>query len=499
MTQATYVIEVDWVGDALFAGPDDDVTADVWEFETRRGRDYASQLTGRATAGQLRATLRNLSGAYSSLNTSSPIYGSIVPGRLVRIRTTAPATTTLWTGYLERIMPSVSIGNVPTVSLEASGPLSRLTGKQISPAALANETTGTVVDAILDAAGWPVGARDIDAGQTTITRWYADRTEALTAIREVEETELGFLNEAANGDINYEDRHHRLKAPRTVSQATFSDAVAATNTYRSIEQQDPLREIYNEIVATVSPLLAVGAVSVLWTLDEQPTIDPGTSLVLGAEYPNPDVDPSNGAYVDAWTTPAPTTDVQVSGADIADIAISAVKFANTMEITLTNNGPTTATVTLLQGRGDPVKRKAPVRVAQEDAASQAAYGERTYLLPGPWLPATAIARDFTGYLISRYKDPLPTLRMGIHANRDSASMTQALTRDISDRVTITADGPQTQLGITAQDFFIESITHRVSNRGTKHEVFFDLSSADGDAGYWVLGLSALGFETRLAY
>lgn len=499
MTTAVYVLEVDWLNAGTFAGANDNVTADLLTVETQRGRDYASQLTGRATAGRLVATLKNLDGDYSPFNSAGPIYGNLVPGRKVRLRTTSPTAVNLWVGFLDRIMPAGTVDGIPTVTLEASGPISRINGKQVSPAAQASALTSTIVGAILDAAGWPAGDRDIQVGQTTITRWYVDRLDALNAIREIEETELGFFYEDEAGKVAFEDRHFRLAGAQQASQATFSDASAATNKYREIEQQDPLREIFNEVVAVVEPLTAAGAVSVLWTLNETPTIDAGQSKTWWAAYPNPDVDPDTGAYVDAWTTPVVGTDVTQTGVSNGDLAVTVSKFASTMKITIANNHATaTATITLLQARGDPVRKKAPVRITDEDATSQTAYGQRTYRLPGPWLPNTAEAQDFARYVVSRYKDPLPVLRIGVLANRDANAMTQALTRQISDRVTVVATGSRTMLGIDA-DFFIEAIGHRITQAGTRHETFFELSDATGDSGYFVIGYSTMGETTKLAY
>lgn len=499
MAKATYVLEISWDGSCLFTGVNDDVTSDILSVECRRGRDYASQLTGRATAGRLTATLKNTSGTYSSFNSLSAIYGNIVPGRKVRLRTTTPVAKTLWTGYLKQITPAGTPNSFPVATLEASGSIERLNGKKVIPAAQASQTTDVIVGAILDAAGWPAGERTLSTGQTTITSWYVDKKDALNAIREIEETELGFFLEGEDGKLIFEDRHYRLKGDRLVSQATFSDAVGATLGYTRIEQQDPLREIYNDIVATVSPLEAAGASAILWTLrGESPTITAGEALSWWAEYPNAEVDPDTGAYVETWDTPAGGTDVTVTGVDVSDIAISVNKFANSMKITLTNNGAATATVTLLQAQGTKVSKKAPVRVSAEDSTSQTAYGERTYQLPGPWLPNTNVARDFVQYLASRYKDPLPILNLTILGHASDDLMAEALSRNISDRVTVVATGSTTQLGLDG-DFFIEAISHRISNAGFVHETTLELSDTSGDGGYWVVGTSELGTSTKLAY
>jgi len=77
-------------------------------------------------------------------------------------------------------------------------------------------------------------------------------------------------------------------------------------------------------------------------------------------------------------------------------------------------------------------------------------------------------------------------------------MTQAFTREISDRVTIVSTGSGSQLGLD-EDFFIEAISHRIPAAGGLHETFFELSYADADAGYWIVGTSSLGVNTKLAY
>ena len=79
----SYALEVDWSGNGSFEVDTEDITSDTLNVECRRGRDYASQLTGRSSAGRLVAQLRNEDGKYSSFNSSSPIYGSILPGRRV--------------------------------------------------------------------------------------------------------------------------------------------------------------------------------------------------------------------------------------------------------------------------------------------------------------------------------------------------------------------------------------------------------------------------------
>ena len=77
-----------------------------------------------------------------------------------------------------------------------------------------------------------------------------------------------------------------------------------------------------------------------------------------------------------------------------------------------------------------------------------------------------------------------------------ALLFQALTRDISDRITVTATN-EAELGISA-DFFIESEKHKID--GNSHQVTWALSPATGGyTNFWVLGVSKLNQNTVLGY
>jgi hypothetical protein len=90
------------------------------------------------------------------------------------------------------------------------------------------------------------------------------------------------------------------------------------------------------------------------------------------------------------------------------------------------------------------------------------------------------------------------MRFGYQANMDDAHMQQAVNRDVSDRITVVANGTGVsgaRLGISG-DFYIEAEEHHYDLGG--HFVTYDLSDAGLDGGYWSLGYSALGIDTRLA-
>ena len=516
MSSPTFLVRVDWNNSGVFSsGSGEDVTSRVRSLEWGRGRDYASQLTGRSNAGFARIVLDNRSGDYSSFNAASPIAGNILPGRPVRIYGNSGSfpytfpiafnTNICWTGWLQRIMPAPSIYGAHTVMLEAIGSLGFLAQRLIELAMSASQRTDLLIGAILDELDWKttshlLKARSLSTGQTTITRHWCERKSALEAIREVEETEAGFVLESKAGAVVFQDRQYRLSGAALTSQLTISDAAA--HSYSAIEQQDPLPAIAN-ILETEVQLYAVGGLAVLWTLAETGLNSPlierdGGTRTFWAQYPNPD-SAVDGIAVDAWTTPVATTDYTVNtaadgtGTDItADVSVSVEKFGQTMKITLTNANAADGYVTFLQARGTAVTASDPVKVRREDSTSQGKYGERMWSNPAKFVPDTAEAEDWARFHLGIYKDPIPVLAVSFAANRPEM-LGHAMSRDIGDRVTVVSSN----LGING-DFFIEAEHHQVDAH-EQHRVTWELSDAERFSDFWVLGTSALGATSRLAY
>jgi hypothetical protein len=498
-------MRIDFEGAGTFGGTSDDVSARTLSVSWKRGRDYASQLTGRSQSGKLSATLNNESGDYASFNTSSPISGSLLPGRLVELTGTLNGTShDLWRGYLQRIVPSPAVLGLNTAKLEAIGPMGYLNQRKVNMAMVSDMLTGSAIGTVMDGAGWGTG-RTLDDGQTILARFWVDDTETIRALRHVEETEAGFLSESKDGKIVYEDRHHRLKSPHTSSQASFSDA--GTLGYSGVQQEDPLPQVFNILEARVQRF-TIGTSQTLWTLADTGTASPlvgrnSGTLTLWARYPNPDS--STDAFgVDSWTDLVADTDYTANsrsdggGTDLTDdVSIATTKLGNALKMIITNNsGSADAYITLLQARGTPVTRDDPVSVSAEDTTSQAAYGERSWPNPAQFLPDIKEAEDWGLMHISIYKDPQPIVAISVPANKDDTHLEQVLSRDISDRVTIVGTG-EAGLGLN-EDFFIEAESHQVDAQRT-HRCTWECSRAAGFSDFWVLGTSPLGTSTRLAY
>jgi len=520
----SYTLLVDWDADGDFTDANTDVTGDTLSIEWERGRNYASALLGRSIAGKLTAVLINTDGKYSPSNTSSALTGKILPGRTVRLlagsgtSSVAPVASDSgirWQGKLERIVPAPASHGVKTCTLVAWGVLGYLNqfetqlASQTDVLTSAPSGTDSAIGSILTDVGWPDNAdnRTLETGQTTISRFWMSGKKAIEAMRLVEEAEAGFLLESKDGKVAFENRYHRLTAAAsTASQATFSDASGATYSYVALAQTDPLTTITNHVEATARTF-DTASIATLWTHPEtgsdSPTLAPGESKTFEAEFPNPDSD-NNAMEVHLWTTPAASTDVQVwtawdaSGTNLtSDITIAASKTAERMAITLTNTSASAGFVTLLKARGTAVNTKNPCIVRAIDTTSQGIYGERKYKAKTEFIPTTSQAQDWCDYQMAIYGSPIEILTMTIATSTDN-NIGQVLTRDISDRITITATN-DAALGISA-DFFIEHERHKVGVGGKEHTTTWKLSPASGGySQFWVLGTSVLGTATVPAY
>jgi hypothetical protein len=515
----SYTLLVDWNNDGDFTDSNDDVTSDTLSITWERGRDYASALLGRSISGKLTAVLVNTAGKYSPSNTSSALSGSILPGRTVRLQAGSgnfPYTFPVafsdgvrWQGKLDRILPAPSSGGVKTCTLTAFGVLGYLNQFETQLASQTNRRTDQAVGDILDDVGWTEAAdRDLDTGQTTISRFWMSKKKAIYALRLVEEAEAGFIKESKSGQVAFENRFHRLTASAsTTSQATFSDASSATHTYVALAQEDPLTTIVNHVEATARTF-DTASLAVLWTHPEtgsaSPTLAPGEAKTFEAEFPNPDA-ANNAMEVDAWTTPAATTDFLVNSASggggtnlTGDITVTQVKTAERMAITLTNSATgSSGYVTKLQARGTAVSTKNPCIVRAIDTTSQGIYGERKYVAMTKFIPTTSEAQDWCDYQMAIYGSPIEILTMTIPA-ATQGNIGQVLSRDLSERITVTGTN-DAALGISA-DFFVEAEQHSVANGGADHTTVWKLSPASGGySAFWVLGTSVLGTSTIPAF
>ncbi len=252
MTLPILTVRIAFASDPMAASPSwTDITNDVRRIRIKRGRNH---WLDRMEAGTARLELLNKHGNYWPLNTGGAYYPNVVPGKRINIYATYDSTDyDIYTGFIEDWNPDWMVkqsGLVPIVLPECADLINNLANYDLNSAGEAEELSGTRVGNILDELGWPAVPRDLDAGQSTMqaTGALAD-TNAMEHLFLVQRSELGIIYQAPDGDIQFEDRHHRLKSPHTVSQATFGDD-AGENFYHGMEPRYGADSIRNDIRIT---------------------------------------------------------------------------------------------------------------------------------------------------------------------------------------------------------------------------------------------------------
>jgi Concanavalin A-like lectin/glucanases superfamily len=498
---------VDWNQDGDFTDPEDNITPYVRAWVVDRGRDSPNALAGRSLAGRFEVLLDNRDGRFSEFNPASPYFGSIHTGVPIRLTITTPAAGTQFEGQLESIQPTSSLGGDHTATLVAYGPLGAFaqdaaggSGNNISTELYTSLYTSDAVGHILDAAGWSATKRAIaPTGQPLIT-WWADTANPLTALRELEDIEQGFIYETKDGKIAWENRYFRYGL---TSRATYSDTPGSPLSYLPLQSQAPARYIVNTVEVVVEPPTATSSdLLVLWLGQLPMSVAPGEAVTIIAVADLALV--ANAFGVSSWTTPVLGTDYGAwsnadgTGTDLsASVTLTVQKQSTRMYMTFTNTHATlTAYITPLQARGRLAVKHNAVVVEAHDDPSQLQHGRKSRQLQGGrYLADRSTARSIAQLVVLQNKTPHPAFYMPV-IPATPAQLIDLLSRDLSQRVTLQASVARTGFGVSA-DFIVESIhlelpTDRVL-RGrlglSAQEIY--LGSGGTPSNFFILDTSAL--------
>lgn len=487
---ADYTLRIDWDNDGSFATAGDNVSTDLRldpSLVAARGRDAAREFSP-PLSGLISFALDNATGRYSADNASGALYGKLKSGRPVDLKATyATVDYPLARAFL-RLPTEQPYRTSARVVFDAYDGLAKLvSAENISTAMYTSITTDVAIGHILDAAGWPAADRTMDTGKTTLARWWVDGISAFNAIRDLVFTEgpgaLFYID--ASGKFVFESRHYRLLTTRcTTSQATFRSSGTEPIFGKDFQYEPSIRGIIN--VCTI-PVKSFGSTSsvTFWT-------DSGLPRTLGAG--------------EVLTLDVSTTTDGFSGASISH-TLSSGSLASGP--TLSRTSGKRATLTATAGAGGAVFSALSatgttwavttndVSNSLDASASITDYGRRMFpsaYVP-QWVPTVNEATDFCNAVVGRRKNGVAQARVTV-TNGASARLIQALTRQISDRITVV----ESERAIINDDFTIEAVTHEVLT-GRNHRTTFALEKCS-DTVYWILGvagLSELGDTTVLGY
>lgn len=446
------------VGNVISFGPGDDVTDDIISDMTiTYGRDQDRQLSP-GSVGNAAYALNNSSRRYSPENSSSPLFGELDPARETRAQVTWGGNTyPLFTGRVDDFNIKADRGD-RTVDFTFLDGMSLLQGVKLSTAVYASLRTGDVINTILDLAGW-TGPRDVDEGATVVKFWWAEGTDALSAVQEIVKSEgppsVAYV--APDGTFVFRDRHHRLlRGESILSQATYTAAaigdctvsppVTGYNFTKPFTYAHGWRDIINSVSFDVSERAVDATLSQVWSSSDSYTLGIGESVEINVSGSDP--------FTEA-VMPVVGTDFTKTGAGVVAVTLDRTSGASA-KITLLAVGGSVV-VSNLQLRAKAITVRRTVKVTKMDTGSISAHGERAYPDAAPWANANDAAA-IANMILLHYAQRRPTVQLRI-VTEDPAHFLQVLRRTISDRIHI-VNG---EMGLD-DDFFVERVTHTITRR-----------------------------------
>lgn len=393
-TNLLWALEVDWDGDFTFDGSNEAVR--LHRLITDRGNEYYLSGDGKGfesnAVGTAVLTLDNYDGRFDPYNTSSPLYGYLRPGKLIRlwVRNGIGGTDyPVIAGVLQDIKPYGRHGDVDLILEDG---WRWLADRNVSVALQGNIYADDAIGAIADAVTYPWGY-ELDTGPDLIKWWWTTGKKAKTEIENVANSGVGFAFIANNGKLKYYSRQRFDEATMVIRQEHI---------LKDIVLPQPWEFQRNIVKIAVQPRVTQSSQDI-WTLNDTPSISAGETIYIWAKYTydNQSV-PATDVIAPVVTTDY-TANAQADGAGAdktADITVSLTAaniFAEDAKIAITNNDAATVYLTLLKLRGKPINvpNVSEIIVEGDDAATL----PRALELSLPWQQDYNIGVNIAEYLL----------------------------------------------------------------------------------------------------
>jgi hypothetical protein len=226
-----------------------DVTSLVQLVNIRRGRD---RVFDHYEAGTAVVSLLDQTGDYNPQNASGPYYGDILPMRQLRISASySGADYWLFSGYITSWDYEWPVGADfarVTIVAEDGFRLFNLAEVDDIPGAAAGDLPAERISQVLDAIDWPASQTTINGGSITLQDDPGGIRPALQVLQQVEDTELGALYMAANGNLTFKGRS-TLSVQATGTKTYFDDT--GTNVqYQAIDVTLDDTELANDVTVS---------------------------------------------------------------------------------------------------------------------------------------------------------------------------------------------------------------------------------------------------------
>jgi len=467
---------VDWDNDGDFSDADEAISDYVMSAEWRLGMAKPFDLM--ASEAECSLTLNNEDKRFSPESTASPYGTALVPWRRMRVQSVYNGGTTVhWTGYVESIQPEPGEGRSLTAALKGCGTKSLLQDNEVFLELQVNQTVDVVIELIIDQFDelLPTSMETGLSEMTYVADNWRDGVDGYTAIRSLLDAEQGRFFLDRGGTMVFWNRHHLLRN---------TSAVGTVTAWHEMRYEYGA-DVVNDVRTACQPRkISSGTADVLWQQDEAVSLKAGDSRTLRCRYAD-----SSGAEIGGMNVIQPNVgdgSLAYTGALTVGGFVAAARSA---EITFT--ATTDAEISTLIIRGTKITSFNKQELAAEDADSITAYGRKTLIVATGLLSEANEAASVGRYILGRRKKPIGVVSALTILNKTDTEQAAMIAWTMGDRIHV----QDAQTG-HEKDHYIIGEQHRVE-RG-KHTCTWVLEPGDTNQ-YWVLGVSRLGVDTKLAY
>jgi len=509
----SWSVAVDLNSDGDFADTNEDLSSFVMTAQWQLGFSKPYDVIARDSTATI--TLRNNTNKFSPEHASSI---GLTRGQKVRIQSAYASTTrTHYIGWIADIQPDAGAKGDRQCVIRCESFFARARAVEVFVPVQESKTADQALDAIFSNSGvYPPGVPvtafivgvlaylgtgrlsaaseflSAETGKTTFDyiadRW-GDGVSILGAIRDTVGREYGRFYVNREGVCVFTNRHHFLSD--TTSDATITPFHELQYLYGD--------EVVNEMTIKAATRKVGASPESLSRLDRATKIP---ALATGSNTKDitfrfADLT-GGGAKIGGKSLIAPvastdfaaTANEDGTGGDYSASVTTAIKkgAGNSAVVTFTNTA--SVDVWIQSGaviRGTAIRDYGVVSTTRRNDTSIAAYG----YLPGSYphsMDDIADAEGVADYIVNSRATARGNVRGITISPRHSATLlTQALTRTIFDRITLT----ETQTGVSAKDYFIVSEKHSLKNAGKDYRCQWILEPADASR-FWLLATTGYG-------
>lgn len=448
---------IDWNNDSDFDDSNEDITSYVMEARWNIGFSEPYQ----HVAGETRAnlTLRNADKRFSPEYSSSPMYGSIVPKRLIKIENTASGTTRMYTGWVESYEPSTGVNGDLTCQVVGVGLKQFLETQEYYSPFWESVTVDEVISNILQSTTVPPAfgkfiVLDIEGQNLVDTHWVSTAGDilnqetgkvvlpyvgdtwetgvsAVQAINDLVQTERGWFFQDRSGSAVFWNRLH------FISNDTVSGTI--NNTWGQLDYRYASEDIKNIVrVASYPRSISAGSAETLWSLNESKTISSGGSISFRARYTEPDSDSIVAGR--SVVTPNIGDGSLVVSPVGASVSIENVESnARSFSLTIVNNDNDDVDVSTLVVKGQKLTTYNKEEFEAINATSVALYGKQVLSIDAKLINSSSYAQAIADSELANMSNPRGVVSRMVLEQRNSTIQQNMINWTIGSLINIVDD------------------------------------------------------------